>query len=995
MSIRFFKSRRFIFLFAVLISSMLLATGVSLVLIYNQSLKALESSLSDALYREKALIEVLYKENYSEEAILRILNKTRSITLPDGIKSEWNIGRFRNDSIELVNIQNSATRYLIPFRNKPQIPMQLAMNKRHGFIKEKDYKGIEVYAAYAYISSLNWGLVAKMPVAAIKKPYINIAIIVLFLSILLISVSVLYFIHKSNNLLKKFLEIQSRSTLIFDNAADAIFIHDLQGRFIEVNDTTCSRFEYSRDEMKKMNVRDINSEKYRGAVDERLYRISNDQSDFFETEHLSKSGRIIDTEVNAKIVEYLGNKAVLSVARDISQRKQIERQYYVKDELLKMTSKLAKVGGWEFDPYTLEGTWTDEVAKIHGLDPSVETNVNLGLSFYLPQSQQRIKDAIAEVVSDARPYDLELELVTRNNVNKWVRTVGIPVVERGLVVKVKGIFQDITERKQAEEALLESEEKYRTLVESSIDAILLNEGNSVTYLNGAALKLFGADSPDQVLGKSPFELFHSDYHVIIRKRMGQMLESGKPVPLIEEKIVRLDGSVLDVEVAATPFKYKGGLAILVVARDISARKRADEELKRREYELKKQNEEYLALNEELNESNRRIQDINTDLTIAKEKAEESDRLKSAFLANMSHEIRTPMNAIIGFSQLLTKKDLPVWRQEYFTTLIQQRTYDLLRIVEDILDVSRLEVGQLNVFRSPTNIGELMNEIYEFYNQRLELSMKQNINIKLNLAPEISAMVIQTDGQRLKQILNNLIENALKFTEKGFVEFGCDIFDRKELLFFVKDSGIGIAPGKLEIIFDRFRQAEETLSARQYGGTGLGLSIVRGLVNLLNGKVWVESEQDRGSSFYFTHPIDEVAEKEETEPENSAERLENVESKSVLIVEDDDANLQYLKELLDETGLKIYAVMNGNDSWEVLENHVINLILMDVRLPDISGIRLTRQIKEKYPRIPVIAQTAYASQDDIKECMEAGCSEYISKPINGLKLLGLIHKHIGN
>jgi PAS domain S-box-containing protein len=995
MPMRFFKSQRYIYLFVILISSILLATGVSLVMIYNQSLSSLQNSLTDALYRERALIEVLNKDNYSEEAILRILNKTRTAIPPADHKSEWNIGRLKNDTIELINVQDISRRTLIHLHKKPQIPMQIAINKRQGFIKEKDYRDIEVYAAYTYIPSLNWGVVLKMPVAAIKKPYINIAIFVLFISIIIISGSVLYFLVKSNNLLKKFLEIQSRYTLIFENAADAIFIHNLKGTFIEVNDTACARFGYSRDELRKMNIRDIYSVKYRHLVDDQIYNISNKEYDFFETEHQSKSGKIIETEINAKVVDYLGNKAVLSVARDISQRKLIEQQVFVKDELLKMTSKIARVGGWEFNPYTLEGTWTDEVAKIHGLEPSAPTNVNIGVSYYLPHSQQLIKDAITEAVSDAKPYDLELELLTVDKVHKWVRSIGIPVVEKGLVVKVKGIFQDITEKKRAEEALVESEEKYRTLVESSIDAIFLNEQNSITYLNNAALRLFGADSPDHVLYHSPFEFFHSDFHAVMRKRTSQMLEQGKSTPLIEEKIVQLNGKIIDVEVAATPFKYKGQVAIMVVLRDISARKLAEMELKQSEYTLKKQNEEYLALNEELNESNRRIQDINLYLVIAKERAEESDRLKSAFLANMSHEIRTPMNAIIGFSHLLTKKELPVWRQEYFTTLIQQRTYDLLRIVEDILDVSRLEVGQLNIFKAETNICELMNEIYEYYNQRLEISLKQIISFKVDIAPEIQYLKILTDGQRLKQIINNLLENAFKFTGEGTVAFGCEIRDQKELLFFVKDTGIGISPEKLEIIFDRFRQAEETLSARQYGGTGLGLSIVRGLVNLLEGRVWVESEPEQGSSFYFTLPLNKLEEENVNEPAAEKEMIINVPGRSVLIVEDDNANMQYLKELLDGTGLNIFAVVNGLDTWDVLEKNVVNLILMDVRLPDISGIKLTRQIKEKYPNIPVIAQTAYALQDDMKECLDAGCSDYISKPIKGEKLLSLIHKHLGS
>ena len=328
-------------------------------------------------------------------------------------------------------------------------------------------------------------------------------------------------------------------------------------------------------------------------------------------------------------------------------------------------------------------------------------------------------------------------------------------------------------------------------------------------------------------------------------------------------------------------------------------------------------------------------------------------------------------------------------------MIQQRTYDLLRIVEDIHDVSRLEVGQLNIYKSETSIGELLNEVYEHYHQRLELSGKKEVALKISITPEISNLIIHTDGQRLKQIINNLIENAFKFTENGFIEFGCRIIPSRELLFFVKDTGIGISAEKQEIIFDRFRQAEETLSARQYGGTGLGLSIVRGLVNLLDGKVWLESEPEHGSTFYFTIPLQESERQNEAETSGVSPVIENAVGKSVLIVEDDEANMQLLKELLKDTGLTLFSVKNGNDSWGILEEDAINLILMDVRLPDVNGIKLTRQIKERYPRIPVIAQTAYASQDDIRECMEAGCSDYISKPISGEKLLSLIQKYIGS
>jgi PAS domain S-box-containing protein len=834
---------------------MLLATGVSLVMIYNRTLDSLENSLTDALLREKALIQALTKGGVNEDKIVELLFESQSFTQVNEFKSEWNIGRFRGDSIELINTAGDPSRVLIPVRAKNPSLLQIAMSQNQGFAKEMDFNGIKVYTAYTYIAELDWGLVVKMPVDEIKKPYINISLFALLVSILFVFISSVYFFQKSNVLFRKFNEIQSRTSLIYDNAADAIFIHDLRGNLIDCNNTACKRFEYAKEELAGMNIRQIISSKYKVQIDKRLQDIVNYGFDIYETEHISRSGKIIDTEVNARVVEYNGHKAILGVARDISQRKHIERQIYVKDELLKMTSNIAKVGGWEFDPYSLTGNWTDEVAKIHGLDPIMKTSVSLGLSFYMPESQQRLKDAITEAVSDAKPYDLELELLSNDNVHKWVRTIGIPEVEKGIVTKVKGIFQDITERKAAEEALKESEEKYRTLVEVSIDAIFVNEQNSISYLNSSALKLFGATSNDQLLGKSPFELFHPQYHQLIRERIALMLEKGKQAPLVVEKIVQLNGSVIDVEVAATPFNYRGQKAIMVVLRDISARKLDEERLRQNQAELKKQNDEYLALNNELIESNHRINEINRDLTVAKEKAEESDRLKSAFLANMSHEIRTPMNAIIGFSNLLSKKELSKSKQEYFTSLIQQRTYDLLRIVEDILDVSRLEVGQLNVSKEETNIGELLSDLNEYYFQRIEIADKTNIELRLNIAPEAKHLILITDGQRLKQVLKNLLDNAFKFTTTGFIEYGCRVKENKEVLFYVQDSGIGISNEKQNFIFDRFRQADEAMSARQYGGSGLGLSIVRGVVQLLNGNVWVESVPGEGSTFFFTIPLE--------------------------------------------------------------------------------------------------------------------------------------------
>ncbi|HZL09317.1 MAG TPA: transporter substrate-binding domain-containing protein [Prolixibacteraceae bacterium] len=243
------------------------------------------------------------------------------------------------------------------------------------------------------------------------------------------------------------------------------------------------------------------------------------------------------------------------------------------------------------------------------------------------------------------------------------------------------------------------------------------------------------------------------------------------------------------------------------------------------------------------------------LIIAKEKAEESDRLKSAFLANMSHEIRTPMNAIIGFSECLTDKNIDEDKKQHFASIIQERTYDLLRILEDILDVSRIEVGQLKILEKEFVVSVLMNDLYEEYDQKIKNSpSKSAISLKLTMANELGNIYVKTDIQRLKQVLTNLLDNALKFTHQGSIEFGCISDSDSSLIFFVKDTGLGIPEDKQEIIFDRFRQADESLAGRLYGGTGLGLSIAKGILNLLNGKIWLESKPNEGTTFYFKIPL---------------------------------------------------------------------------------------------------------------------------------------------
>ncbi len=383
-----------------------------------------------------------------------------------------------------------------------------------------------------------------------------------------------------------------------------------------------------------------------------------------------------------------------------------------------------------------------------------------------------------------------------------------------------------------------------------------------------------------------------------------------------------------------------------------------------------------------------------ELIVAKEKAEESDKLKSAFLANMSHEIRTPMNAILGFSELLTQPCQSEEKKTRFSNLIKERSLDLLRIIEDILDISKIEMGQMTLRESQTDIEGLLVELFTYHRLRQEnLRPDAKFNLLLNIDQSIKNFSILIDAQRLKQILMNFIDNAFKFTLNGSIELGCQL-KGNDILFSVSDTGIGIPPEKQHIIFDRFRQADDSFASRRFGGTGLGLSIARGLSDLMQGKIWLTSEENVGTTFYFSLPY---MESENVNPEMTANELQQNfcwNNKTFLIVEDDEGSAEFLSEILLITQASILNAYNGKEAINIFEaNPMIDLVLLDIRLPDESGLNIAQTMKKIKPHVPIIAQTAYASNNDRIECLQAGCNDFIAKPIQYKELIALLAQHL--
>lgn len=384
--------------------------------------------------------------------------------------------------------------------------------------------------------------------------------------------------------------------------------------------------------------------------------------------------------------------------------------------------------------------------------------------------------------------------------------------------------------------------------------------------------------------------------------------------------------------------------------------------------------------------------VEEEMRNARSKAEESDKAKSEFLANMSHEIRTPMNAIMGYVDLMLLDKVSMEHRGYLETLKDSGKL-LLNLINDILDVSKIEAGQLVVENVPFSLSDLMDAKESAFSAIISKNGSA-IRLKKNYPDNIAAQ-IYLDNTRLQQILFNLLSNAIKFTSEGVVEFGVSLKD-KMLEFYVKDSGIGVEEKDHTKIFEMFGQADAS-STRLHGGSGLGLTISKKLVELMGGKMWVESEKGKGSIFFFTLPYNPVV--AVSSERDAAEAVAEIQKDCLLLVEDNIVNQRLTKLILEKSGYKVLTANNGQIAVDMYKKHrEIKLVLMDVQMPVLDGLLATQAIREyessaKLNRTPVVALTAHAMKGDKEKCLEAGCDNYLSKPIMMEMLVGTIRKYI--
>jgi PAS domain S-box-containing protein len=381
----------------------------------------------------------------------------------------------------------------------------------------------------------------------------------------------------------------------------------------------------------------------------------------------------------------------------------------------------------------------------------------------------------------------------------------------------------------------------------------------------------------------------------------------------------------------------------------------------------------------------RIQDITESkkreaiLEGAKKKAEESDRLKSVFLANMSHEIRTPMNGILGFSDLLQREDISVEKSQQYAKIISTCGNNLMQMLNDILDISKIEAGEMEFKKEDFCVNKVIEELYDFYEPQARTPDK-TISLHMHKSLRDNEAVIYSDERYFRQIMTNLLNNAIKFTEAGEVLFGYHA-KPNGIEFFVRDSGIGIAPELLDKIFEPFRQGEEIIS-RKYRGSGLGLTIAKSYVEALGGYMWVESEVAKSSTFYFILPYSEKMELPKNQQQSVAQDAEyNWTGKTILVVEDNHITYMLLRNLLEDTGALVCHAETAQQGIDIAQSkNDLDLILMDVRLPDFSGWEASKTIKKVKPDLPIVVQTANATEEDKIKSFQAGCDAYLPKPI---------------
>ena len=672
---------------------------------------------------------------------------------------------------------------------------------------------------------------------------------------------------------------------------------------------------------------------------------------------------------------------VLIAYNDITRRRQMENTLRQNEERLSLALKATNDVVWDWDIVNNLQRWNESGKTVFGWTEIVEAPVNAEwwIERIHPDDQQRVEQGFFAVVENTSVNKWQDEYRFRKADNTYAE-----VLDRGYIlrdnhlnaIRMIGAMLDITDRKQAEKALKESELFANTIANTTPALLYLYDFQQAKniWTNDVHKRFF--DEINKDASKLQFtdivQLIHPDDLVLAVANFSEV-QNGVNLSRFNTEIrIKWKDTWKWMRHFVTVFKTDNNgkpVEILGALFDIDDRKKTEQ-----------------------------------DLLVAKEKAEESDRLKSAFLANMSHEIRTPMNGILGFADLLKKPGLTGDIQKKYIEIIEKSGKRMLNIINNIVDISKVEAGLMKPDINESNVNEQIEYAYTFFKPEADA---KGIKLTFRNTLTVKEAIIQTDREKLYAILVNLVKNAIKYTKEGFIEFGYKCVETQSiaspqsiaslqniahLQFYVKDTGIGIPKDRQEAIFERFIQAD-IADKMAYQGAGLGLTISKAYVEMLGGKIWVESEEGMGSTFYFTLPYNAQPAKENIVPETAPSEKNETDGKlKILIAEDDKISEMLIDNYIKKFGYEALKAKTGAEAVEVCRNNPdIDLILMDIRMPVMDGYEATRQIRQFNQEVVIIAQTAHGQLGEREKAKEAGCNDYIAKPINRIELQTMLKK----
>ncbi|MBS3992614.1 MAG: PAS domain S-box protein [Bacteroidetes bacterium] len=786
-----------------------------------------------------------------------------------------------------------------------------------------------------------------------------------------------------------------------DAAKDVVFMTDINGVFTYVNSSFTALYGYSSEDLiGKTTPRILKSGLLPNEVYNNLWKsLYNKKPVNLELKNKHKNGQLIDVESTLSSVIDKDNEIVgfIAIQRDITARLKALKTNEI---LLNITKKIPEVGhiaqfsktikkelssiidtsnfylalyNEKTDKLTIPYISDDKVKEYQSYS---EFDAKGSLTGYLINHRKPLKIKR----NDARQLEKEgkIKLIGPDSA-VWL---GVPLINHNKVIGALAVQsyenenaftdQDLKvleiiaeqvaiaiERIQNRLAINSNEQKFRSIFELSPDMVnLLDLEGNVIDCNQKLVTQLGYNSKEELIGKNYLKRFSSDQADLIKSIFNDLIISGN-VLNYELVMTRKDGSTFPVEVSAVLNYDENNLPknIIGIGRDITQRK--------------------------LHEN---------AMAEALEKARQADRLKSAFLANMSHEIRTPMNGIIGFAEMLKDPKLTEEKRSFYSNIIMNSSKQLLSIINDVLDMSTIEAGLAKLNFEAVDLNNMIVELHAFFSQK---SDEKGLELNYKLPLENHLAIIETDATKLQQILTNLINNAIKFTKIGKVDISYRLKENM-LEFCVADTGKGIEKKYHEDIFERFKQVNQEYT-KETIGNGLGLSICKRFVELLGGKIWLTSEINKGSNFYFTIPYINV--EKDKQPENIEKITIETEITTtmnkeitILVAEDEEYNQIFIEEILDDLEIKLLFAENGVEAVELAKNNPeIKFILMDIKMPVMNGIEASKKIKEFNNTVPIIALTAFSMESDKKYLLSEGFEDYLAKPIVKKDLIQILNK----